>query len=343
MKKIISALIAGAISLSAFTLPSFAENKNIIKVHGENEGVIENAISLEGSTMVPIRTLSEILGMEIIWLANLQTVVLWNDEIEFRAVINNSEALINNEAINLSHVPVIVDGYTYLPLRNVAEATDAQVVWNPETGDIDVFIKKKEKAEPQEIKAAENNEEKAQTVYDEEIKGKPFFSQRQSEWGLENKGSGYCWVCCYAMAISSATGEFVTPEMVKKVNLQKGSGAYVQHHDIITEFDVSFTPAIDEESEYFVKYDSWRGSTYINAETDEEAVEAIKQALIKNPQGVMVRYTVYPHTLFAVGYDEENIYFHEPAYIDSDAVTFEETCLKKYKISDLDFLQAIKD
>ena len=115
----------------------------------------------------------------------------------------------------------------------------------------------------------------------------------------------------------------------------------MQHANVIAEFGVSFTSALNDTSSYFAKYDSWRGATYIKAENNEQAVAALKEALDKNPQGVMVRFTVYPHTLFAVSYSGDTIYFNEPAYDDGASIPFEKTCLKKYKLSDLDYLQVI--
>lgn len=331
MKKFMCALLAAITLFSSEIIPAFAAGKSV-KIHGTSEYLINNAVTLNGSVMVPVRTLAEALGMELVWLANIQAVVIWNDDVEIRARLDDKTACINTENVVLSQAPALINGSTYLPLRSIAEAAGAEVVWND--GSIDVFTK----GGGVKTYAVTNTENSLQTAPKSE---KTFYAQRQPEWNFENNGNGYCWVCAYAMAITSATGKSVTPPMIAEVNARSGSGAYMQHHNIVTEFGVSFVSALDENSSYFKNFDSWRGATYINKSNDEDAIAAIKAALDKNPQGVMVRYTVYPHTLFAVGYSGNTIYFHEPAYQDGAAVTFEKTCLKKYKISDFDYLQAI--
>ncbi len=309
----------------------------VINIHKDESSKIENAILIDGTTMVPIRAMAEILDMEIVWLAPSKTIVLFDDNIEFKAIIDKENAYINSEEFKLTKAPVLVDSLTYLPLRSVAEALNTEVIWNNETRETDVYIKK----DIEQEKTTESKEITEDTNNNIDIKN-IFYSQRESQWGFEGNGNGYCWVCCYAMAITSAINKPVTPDMIVKVNKKKGGGAYVQHGDIINTFGVTFTLGVDSSSPYFEKYDAWRGATYLKNSTYDEAINALKAALDKNPQGIMVRYSIYPHTLFAVGYDNDNIYFNEPAYINSKYVTFENTCLKKYNIADFDYIQAVK-
>ena len=337
MRKFICAALAAAMLFAGATIPAFAEYKTV-RVHGSSEYVINNALTLNGSVMVPIRTLADALEMEVIWLGKIQAVVIWNDDVEVRARLDDRIACVNTTNTELTQAPTLINGSTYLPLRSIAEAVGASVVWND--GNIDVFTGNAKNTNAQTVSAAVNTQSTAGTSTKQES-GKRFYAQRQAEWNFENNGNGYCWVCAYAMALTSALGREVTPPMVAAVNAKSGSGAYMQHNNIINEFGVSFVSALDESSPYFKSFDSWRGATYINKGSDAEAIAAIKAALDKNPQGVMVRYTVYPHTLFAVGYSGDTIYFHEPAYENGASMTFEQTCLKKYKISDLDYLQAI--
>lgn len=323
MKKIISAVLAAA-CLTACT-HAFAADK--ITVHGQETKTINNSIVKNNSTMVPIREIAEALDLNIIWFADTRSLVLWSDGFEFRAAVDKKEAKINGEDITLTESPCLKNGLTYLPLRNVSEVVNAKVVWDGETGSIDIY-----KNTPSEKANITLSADK-----------KIFYSQKQDMWGFENGGSGYCWVCAYAMALSEALGEVVTPDEVAAVNKESGtSGAFMQHAKITENFDVSFVSVLSESSDYFKSYEPWKGATYLNVSSNEEAVAALKEALDENPQGVMVRYTVYPHTLYAVGYSGDEILFNEPAYENGDYVTFDETCLKKYNLYDFDFIQAIK-
>lgn len=327
MKKLASAALAAFMLTSVFGAANAAEK---ITVHGTEEKTIENSIVKNDLTMVPIRDIAEALGFNIIWFGDTKSLVLWNDGFEFRAAVGSEKAEVNGKAAELAEAPYLENGLTYLPLRSVSELLNAEVVWNGSDGSIDIYTNKK----------AQNDVKGTVTLSGDK---KVFYSQRQEEWGFENGGNGYCWVCSYAMALTEAFGEAVTPDEVAGVNKESGSsGAYMQHGKITEKFGAEFTCAIDEDSEYFEKYEPGKGATYVKAETDEEAENALREALDKNPQGVMVRYTVYPHTLYAVGYTDDGILFNEPAYKDGEYVTFDKTCLKKYNLHDFDFIQAIK-
>lgn len=290
-----------------------------IMIYGQKNAEISNAVVHNDVTMVPVRSFAESVGMEIIWFEESKTVVLWNDDTEIRAKIGEVSAEIKGENVKLSSAPMIIDGLTYLPMRNFAESINAEVVWN--NGNTDVYLAS---YKPK--------------TYSDNSGGKVFYSQRNSEWGFPNDGSGYCWVCAYGMIISETLGSNVTPDKIAEVT----GGAYVHHGNIMDAFGTKFVKALPDNSPYFDKYESWRGATYIKADSDEETISALKAALDNNPDGILVRYTIYPHTLYAIGYEGDTIYFNESAYKDSANVTFEDTCLKKYKISDLDFIQAIR-
>ena len=79
---------------------------------------------------------------------------------------------------------------------------------------------------------------------------------------------------------------------------------------------------------------------------------ALREALLLHPEGVMVRYAGYPHTMVAVAYEGDIILFNDPApstsgaYSDTgkyQAVPFAKTCVaaKGFKLSDITFIQAI--
>ena len=116
---------------------------------------------------------------------------------------------------------------------------------------------------------------------------------------------------------------------------------------------MKFTPALSSESEYYGGYDSSRGATKINnPDCDDDVVRlALKEALELHPEGVMVRYEIYPHTMLAVKYEDGIVYFNDPMrtdydykeYSNKECVTFDQTCLRAYKLSDIEFIQALKN
>lgn len=173
-----------------------------------------------------------------------------------------------------------------------------------------------------------------------------FYYQNQAEFSLPNSGSGYCWTCSYAMLISNLKSQKITPVDVAAINESKaGNGAYCYHSEIESAFDFDFVSAIPEDSIYYAGRDAVSGGTLINNPQKDIAVAiaALRQALTLHPEGVMVRYAAYPHTMVAVGYKDSTIIFNDPAAEHYKGVPFEETCVaaKGFLLSDLTFIQAI--
>ena len=323
-----------AVLLSA--LCASAAEDTQIAVNGKALDFEQPPVVQDGTTLVPIRPIAEELGLVLVWVGGEQTATLWNDDTLVRLKIGSDEMVVNDETRQLSMAPAIINDSTYLPVRAVAEAFGAEVAWVGST--VHIFYGEGLEAAAQ-FKASLSAASAAQP----KVKNDHYFySQRDGKWGLGD-GSGYCWVCSYAMLISNVKGEAVTPADVAAFNSEGGgSGAYMRSHGgIVERFGVRFVQALDSASPYFARYDDWRGATYINASSDADVINALKEALDRNPQGVMVRYEGYPHTMVAVGYEGDTIYYNEPAYTDSEWVTFEETCLKNYELTDISFIQAI--
>lgn len=187
------------------------------------------------------------------------------------------------------------------------------------------------------------------------IQSSSYYFQNQSEFNLPSFGSGYCWACSYAMLLTNVTGVRITPADVAEINLTKSSsGAYCYHNEIVSGFNVKFVSALPTDSPYYGGRVSGSGGTYINNPQKDDAVTiaALKEALTMHPEGVMVRYEAYPHTMLAVAYEGDIILFNDPApsssssYSDTgryQGVPFSETCVAKkgFTLSDVTFIQAI--
>ena len=303
-------------------------------------------------TMVEVRPLAEAIGCSVDWVNDTQSVNLINSKISALLEIGEEIMYISDmtgsdngdmQKVFLPVAPRKINEKTFVPIRIVAETFGVEVIWDADENIIKLakngYIYR-DSASPAEY--SKNNSYGSHT----------FFFQNQSDWKFPNYGSGYCWTVSYAMLISDVTGELVTPVDVAEVNESRsGKGSYCYHWDIIKKFGVEFVPALDVDSPYYGGRDSVSGGTKIKCNSEYEAVEALKEALDKNPAGVMVRYAAYPHTMVAVGYDGDTILFNEPmptsrSYADEspkEGVPFEETCVGKrgMDIEDLTFIQAL--
>lgn len=85
-----------------------------------------------GRTFVPIRFISEAFGAEVQWDGSTRTVRIYLEAKEVRVTlqIDNKTARINQNIVNLDAPPQIINGRTMVPLRFIAEAFTAQVLWD---------------------------------------------------------------------------------------------------------------------------------------------------------------------------------------------------------------------
>ena len=306
-----------------------------------------------GCTIVPIRELSERAGFKVLWNETTRKVDAYSEKICVTMYIGDQTIRVFNPRLGDKDVqsilaPQIINSVTYIPLRTVSEAFGADVIWNPETKNIYIYMEEHKNPndesplpEEEQTKIPENSEEIKNVFYSQYD---PEYTEKYCEapynW-TENR-NGYCYVTSYAMLLSNVTKTIITPKDIADINLLEGENASIcYHYQIVSAYDKKLVPALDENSLYFKEYDNTRGLTYIDNQTPESVIAAIKEALDRNPEGVMVRDTSMPHTMVATGYEGDTIYFNDPS-LSKGGVTWEETVLKKSDITTISAIIAIK-
>lgn len=85
-----------------------------------------------GRTFVPIRFISEAFGAEVGWDSSTQTVRIFlpGKNVRITLQINNKIAKVDNNVVTLDAPPTILNGRTFVPLRFIAEAFGAQILWD---------------------------------------------------------------------------------------------------------------------------------------------------------------------------------------------------------------------
>lgn len=102
-------------------------------VNGKLARIDEDNISvvpfIDGDrTYVPLRFLSESLGAGVDFQDGVITVSDASVNLELK--LGSTEAKKNGQSINLDKAPVVIDGRTMVPLRQVSELLDRQVFWH---------------------------------------------------------------------------------------------------------------------------------------------------------------------------------------------------------------------
>ena len=345
LSALVTAVLLLAVSASA------AGSDITVMINGKSIRFGSDPVVVDNTAMVEVRPLAKALGLDVKWSQNTQSVKLTNSNVGIVLKLDYDVMTISDmtgsddgdlQQILLPASPMVIDGSTYVPARSVAEAVGAEVTWDDDENAILISKNGYDYSAAPAFRTASSYSGGGHT----------FFFQNQSDWQLPNYGSGYCWTVSYAMLISDVTGELVTPKDVAEVNESRsGNGSYCCHWDIVDKFGVQFVSALDEDSPYYGGRDSNSGGTKVNCDSEYEAVEALKEAIDRNPAGVMVRYASYPHTMVAVGYDGDTILFNEPMQIShsyedespKENVPFEETCVGKrgIDIEDITFIQAL--
>lgn len=85
-----------------------------------------------GRTLVPLRTVFETLGADVVWDDATQTVTAQKGNTKITLTIDGP-ALINGQPVALDVPARLIDGRTMVPLRFVSEAMDCKVNWDEDT------------------------------------------------------------------------------------------------------------------------------------------------------------------------------------------------------------------
>lgn len=126
--------IVGAAALAIGLMPQNASANSIRTVLDGRELTFEVQPVVENDrTLVPLRGILEPVGATIGWDDKTQTVTATLNGTEVKAVIGDSNALVNGEAVALEVAPRIVGDRTLIPLRFFAESLGFAVKWDGET------------------------------------------------------------------------------------------------------------------------------------------------------------------------------------------------------------------
>ena len=348
MKKII-AVLATLVTLFAFiNAYAYEEAKVNFVVNSKPASFSFAPVIRDGRTYVDAKGLSSKLNLEYKKYNNHESVIISNSRISICLVPGNSYATVSDLTgksdkeytyRRLSAPCIYINGHLAVPARDMATVFSYALSYIKEENTVYFGYS------PNMISANTKD-----TAY-----SKAYYFQNQAEFMLPSNGSGYCWTCSYAMLISNITSQRITPNDIAAINLTKSSnGAYCYHSEIATAYNLKFVSALPENSPHYGGRDSVSGGTYIKNEQGDDAVTiaAIKEALDHHPEGVLVRYAAFPHTMIAVAYEGDIILFNDPApsasgtYSDTgryQAVPFSETCVSKkgFVLSDVTFIQAM--
>lgn len=327
-------ILAAAILVFGTAVTVNAEDDISVTFGGKKLSFGSLPIIEDNRTLVQIRPIAEAMGLEIEYEPVGSKVILSDGKTETRFSVGSDILYVNGKKKTMDVKMVLKDDFTFIPIRYLVEPFGYEISYDEVSKTVSVDVSREKKLA--ELK------EKIRTGSG--IYPSTYYYQAQEDVGFENGGQGYCWVCSYAMLLSDVTGDTVTPADIADINESNGySGSFMSgHNSLVGLFGCRIVPALKENSKYFESFGTLnRNETKLAVETDEDAYNALKEALDNFPKGVIARFEAYPHSMVAVDYDNENIYFNDPGIKDGEHKTLDETCLKNYSLSDISYIQAI--
>ncbi len=127
MRKLSTLLILLIIVITASAVYA---NAVAVEVNGHPLNFSVDPMILEDRTLVPLRAIFEVFGLEVGWDNATRSVTGKNDKYDISFVVGEHTAQVNGKTVNLEVPAIIVDGHTLAPLRFVSETVGATIGWN---------------------------------------------------------------------------------------------------------------------------------------------------------------------------------------------------------------------
>lgn len=89
-------------------------------------------------TLVPVRMISEALGVEVKWDNDRRQVQIQSGDVQATLTIGEAKIVKNGEDIVIDQPAQIKDSRTFVPIRAIAELLDAKVDWNGEARAVEI-------------------------------------------------------------------------------------------------------------------------------------------------------------------------------------------------------------
>ncbi|SHH42299.1 copper amine oxidase N-terminal domain-containing protein [Tepidibacter thalassicus] len=96
------------------------------------------AINNNNRLLVPIRTISEALGLKVSWKKESNKVIIENKDSTIVLKIDDTFATVNNKEYTLTSPPILINNTTYVPLRFISEKMGLKVGYY-KSSEIDLF------------------------------------------------------------------------------------------------------------------------------------------------------------------------------------------------------------
>ena len=158
-KAILCAVAAAAMSTACYAQDiNVSLNGNIVSFPNQQPVVVE------GRTLIPLRGVFDNMGYSIDWDGETKTVTLKKNSDTLKIAIGQASIDVNGASTAIDVPAQIINGSTMLPLRAIATATGAEVLWDADSKTATILDDSMAKNMPDEVQVLLNSQEEADAV-----------------------------------------------------------------------------------------------------------------------------------------------------------------------------------
>lgn len=138
MKKKLCILLISIVTIFICAVPAFADAPITLEINGSIVKPSAAPVIENGTTLVPIRIISQNLGCTVDWDGATQGITITKDSKVIKLQIGKTNATVNGANQTLSVAPKIIDSTTMVPIRFISQSLDAYVNWDAESRTVQV-------------------------------------------------------------------------------------------------------------------------------------------------------------------------------------------------------------
>ncbi|MHA2858210.1 copper amine oxidase N-terminal domain-containing protein [Paenibacillus lautus] len=113
---------------------------NVIPTQASGNEIIEHGILKNNRVLIPIRAVSQNLGIDVKWNQFQKTAQLTKGETVITLAVQFKRALVNHDRVDFDAPVELIQNTTYVPLRFVSQTMGAEVKWDRKTKEATVIL-----------------------------------------------------------------------------------------------------------------------------------------------------------------------------------------------------------
>lgn len=126
-------MVMGLLGAALITSSVSAKNDIKININGQDVKTDVAPIIQNERTMVPLRVVSENLGVEVSWNQDTKEVTLEDENLNAKFKIGSKTYQANGKKAKTDVAPIVYEDRTLVPIRVIAETLGREVNWNNDT------------------------------------------------------------------------------------------------------------------------------------------------------------------------------------------------------------------